>query len=170
MLVFRKATIADAPDIAELHATSWQQNYRGAFGDTYLDEEALDDRMEVWADRLTNPAANQYICVAEHDKSIVGFVCAFFNDCCTYGTLVDNLHISSAMKGKGIGKRLMCVVADEINLGYAEKGLYLWVLEQNLGACDFYKALGGEQKETVTGHDIGDRPVMKVRYYWPSML
>lgn len=126
--------------------------------------------MEVWAGRLTNPAANQFVCVAEYDKFIVGFVCSFFNDSDTYGTLLDNLHISSAMKGKGIGKRLMGVVADEINLGYAEKGMYLWVLEQNLGALGFYKALGGEQKETVVGHDIGDRPIMKVRYYWPPMV
>lgn len=143
MLVFRKATISDISAIAELHAISWQQNYRGAFSDTYLDKEALDDRMEVWADRLTNPATNQFVCVAEHDNSIVGFVCAFFNDSDAYGTLLDNLHVSSAMKGKGIGKQLMGVVADKINLGYAEKGMYLWVLAQNLGACDFYKALGG---------------------------
>lgn len=39
MLVFRKATIAYANDIAELHTTSWQQNYRGAFSNSYLDKE-----------------------------------------------------------------------------------------------------------------------------------
>lgn len=169
MLVFRKATIADAVAIAQLHATSWRQNYRGAFSDTYLDEEALDDRMQVWADRLTNPPMNQFVCVAEYDNSIVGFVCAYFNDSSEYGTLLDILHVSLEMKGKGFGKQLMGLVAREIDINYPEKGMYLWVLDQNLDAHYFYEALGGEKIETVEGHDISDRPVMKVRYYWPSM-
>jgi len=169
MLVFRKATISDAPAIATLHAKSWQQNYRGAFSDTYLDNEALDDRKAVWANRLTNPAANQFVFVAAYDTSIVGFVCAFFNNSNTYGTLLDNLHVSSAMKGNGIGKNLMGRIANELDSSYLETGMYLWVLEQNDGARHFYKALGGQEKETLAGHDIGDRPVMKVRYYWPTM-
>ena len=168
-LVFRRATIDDTRAIAELHARSWQQNYRGAFSDTYLDDEALADRMKVWADRLGHPAVHQLVYVAEFEKCVVGFICAFFKDDVQYGTLVDNLHVSSEMKGKGIGKQLMNLIANEIKRGQHEQGMYLWVLEQNSGAHRFYTALGGEKKETVPGHDIGDRSVMKVRYYWSSM-
>lgn len=170
MLVFRNATIEDAPVIAELHATSWQQNYREAFSDTFLDKEALNDRMQVWVDRLKNSNANQFVCVAQYDKSVVGFVCAFFKDSFAYGALLDNLHVSSAVKGNGIGKRLVSLVANEIKINYPETGMYLWVLEQNSGARHFYRALDGEKKETIESHDIGDRPVMIIRYYWPSMV
>lgn len=169
MLVFRKATISDISAIAELHAISWQQNYRGALGNTFLDEEALDDRLQVWADRLNYPAANQFVSVAEYNKSLVGFVCAYFNDSAAYGTLLDNLHVSLAMKGKGIGKRLVSLVANEIKANYPQTGMYLWVIAQNSGARHFYDALDGEKQETVERHDIGDRPLILVRYYWPSM-
>jgi len=116
MLIFRKATERDASSIARLHATSWKQHYRGAFSDTFLDTQALEDRSRVWSDRLINPVSNQFVSVVEHDASIVGFVCAYFQDSTEYGTLLDNLHVSMAMKGKGIGKQLMGIVANEIKM------------------------------------------------------
>lgn len=169
MLIFREAITSDAPNIAQLHATSWKQHYRGAFSDVFLDTQASDDRFRVWSDRLNDAKSNQFVSVAEIDSSIVGFVCAYFQDDNRYGTLLDNLHVSRAMKGKGIGKQLMGLVAKEIQMGYPESGMYLWVLEQNSDAHKFYEAMGGQKIETVVGHDIGDRPVMKVRYYWPSV-
>lgn len=169
MVSFRAPTRADALAIAKLHAKSWQEHYRGAFSDAFLDNEAPSERRKVWNDRLQNPSSNQFIRIAEVDSSLVGFVCAYFDDCPTYGTLLDNLHVVSDRKGRGIGSQLVGLVAKEIGTKYPNTGMYLWVLEQNHDANRFYRALGGEKVETVNGADIGNQIVLKSRYFWPSM-
>ena len=44
----RSVTIGDADDIAALHADSWRRNYRGAYPDSFLDNEVFDDRRDAW--------------------------------------------------------------------------------------------------------------------------
>lgn len=169
MVVYREAAPSDTEGIASLHVTSWQQNYRGAFSDAFLDAEAILERRLVWEGRLKNVDVQQFIRVAEEDGNIVGFVCAYFDHSPEYGTLLDNLHVASEMKGKGIGTNLMALVAKEVQNRCPQKGLYLWVLEQNKKAHDFYSRLNGEKIETVSGNDIGDRPILKTRYFWRTM-
>lgn len=169
MVVFRAATPSDSEGIASLHVTSWQQNYRGAFSDMFLDAEALIERRLVWQARLNENEPEQFISVAENEGAIVGFVCAYLNHSPEYGTLLDNLHVSSDMKGTGIGKNLMALVAKEADERYPHSGLYLWVLEQNEMAHNFYAHLNGKKIETVSGNDIGDRTILKSRYFWSDM-
>lgn len=51
--------------IAQLHADSWKRHYRGILTNTYLDSEAIDDKLLIWQTRLTNPPFNQHIVLAE---------------------------------------------------------------------------------------------------------
>ena len=169
MLQFRKATIKDSKAIAELHTRSWQQNYRGAFSDEYLDNLALEDRIKVWSERLNDPSANQQVVLAIHESTLVGFICAYFDDSVMYGTLVDNLHVSSELRGMGVGSQLIAMIAKEIQANHTDSGMYLWVLEQNTAAHHFYKSLEGEVMETIPGNDIGDRQIMKTRYHWSNV-
>ena len=46
MLIFIAANDTDAEPIAHLHALSWQQHYREAFGAHFLDHEVVQDRLE----------------------------------------------------------------------------------------------------------------------------
>lgn len=166
MWVFREAIPDDIEGIARLHVTSWQENYRGAFSDTFLDAEAIIERRLTWHERLNNPEPGQFVYVAEWKGAIVGFVCAYFDHSSKYGTLLDNLHVAAGIKGRGIGTGLMGLVAQAIKARELHTGLYLWVLAQNKEAHDFYRKRGGEKIETVEGHDIGDRSVMKTRFFW----
>ncbi len=52
MLEYRLATAADADAIAELHARSWRENYRGAYRDEFLDADLVAERRGVWRERL----------------------------------------------------------------------------------------------------------------------
>ncbi|MGB3850078.1 MAG: hypothetical protein WA958_08940 [Tunicatimonas sp.] len=61
MITYRAATLADAEAIAQLHAQSWQQHYRGIMRDDYLDHSVREDRQAVWAERLKSPTVNQHI-------------------------------------------------------------------------------------------------------------
>jgi len=169
MVQFRPASENDAQAIAALHAKSWQQNYRGALSDEFLDNEAPPERLKVWESRLKNHNPNQIVIVAENDQKIIGFVCAFLNHNQEFGSLVDNLHVASHRHGEGIGCRLMNLAAKEIDNRLPNSNMYLWVLEQNKGAIKFYEALGGKKIETVEEIDIGDQIVIKSRYYWKSL-
>ncbi|MBT2162575.1 GNAT family N-acetyltransferase [Zobellia barbeyronii] len=169
MIAYRSAVLADAMAIAQLHAKSWQENYRGAFSDVYLDDLALSERQQVWHKRLENPISEQRVVVADSNGIIVGFACIFISDHAVYGTLLDNLHVSKDVQGMGVGRHLMSLVAKEVLKNPSSLGMYLWVLENNKAAQGFYDSCGGERLETVEGTDIGDKPILKVRYYWSSM-
>src|SRR5688500_19621304 len=75
----REANAGDAEAIAALHTDSWRRTYRGMMSDAFLDGGALDDRRSVWRERLTARPSNQFVCVAEHDSRIAGFICPFAN-------------------------------------------------------------------------------------------
>lgn len=169
MIRFRSANESDVKGIAALHVKSWQQNYRGALSDEFLDDKAPSERLKVWESRFKDINPDQKVIVAENANEIVGFVCVFLNHSQEYGSLLDNLHVSSAMQGRGIGYQLMNLAANEIQNHLQDSDMYLWVLEQNVKAIKFYKSLGGEEVETVHEMDIGDRPVTKSRYYWKSL-
>ena len=44
---YRIATANDIEAIANLHALSWQNSYRGMLSDDYLDNHVLADRIQV---------------------------------------------------------------------------------------------------------------------------
>ncbi|WP_339629352.1 GNAT family N-acetyltransferase [uncultured Maribacter sp.] len=166
MFVFREAKITDANSIANLHAKSWQQNYRGSFSDEFLDNEVLDDRLNEWTKRLQNQSNDQYLILLEEDDELQGFICAYFGHDAQFGTLLDNLHVSLNTQGKGGGTQLMISLAKEILKRNKEKGFYLWVLDSNAAAISFYDKLGGVAVETVESNEIGDTPFLKIRYVW----
>ena len=72
-LRFRRAEAADARAIAELHADSWRRHYRGAYSDPFLDGDVLDDRLAVWAERLSQENPRRRTIIAEDAGELVGF-------------------------------------------------------------------------------------------------
>lgn len=169
MVVLRRATETDAECIAQLHALSWQQNYREAFSAHFLDKEVLHDRRTVWKERFEHPTENQYILIAEENGDLLGFLCAYFEENPDYGTYLDNLHVSPGAKGKGIGTQLMANLAETLLEKNHRKGFYLWVLDTNYPAITFYDRVGGERFESVEADDIGDQIFSKTRYVWKDM-
>lgn len=168
MVSFRAAIPSDYRAIAHLHAKSWQDNYRGTFSDHFLDDEVMAERLAVWEERFNDPSENQFVLVAESRDSLVGFVCAFLDKDPKFGTLLDNLHVRHDCIGKRIGRQLMIETAR-----FLEKkerwSMYLWVLTTNKKAINFYRRLGGLALETVNDFDIGDREIVKTRYYWQDI-
>ncbi|MEA1784476.1 GNAT family N-acetyltransferase [Arenibacter sp. GZD96] len=168
MVSYRLAATADFVEIAKLHTRSWQENYRGSYSDYFLDHEVYQDRTAVWEKRLTSPAANQFTIVAEKDGKLIGFVCAFLDADPQYGTLIDNLHVSKEAKGKGIGKELIRKVASKSAENNPLSKVYLWVLEANVNAFEFYVHFGAAHVETARADDIGDTAVSVCRMVWET--
>jgi N-acetylglutamate synthase-like GNAT family acetyltransferase len=140
---FRTARQEDAPAVAGLHADSWRRHYRGAYSDTFLDEEAPAYLTHMWAGRLATPTHTRTI-LAEHDGELVGLAHTILDEDPRWGALVDNLHVRHMLKRQGMGTRLLALTAEAVLRWSPASGLYLWVLEQNSAAQAFYAARGGE--------------------------
>ncbi|GAA1677724.1 hypothetical protein GCM10009745_21480 [Kribbella yunnanensis] len=137
------ATVDDAEQVAALHADSWRRHYRGAYADTFLDGDIESDRRKVWTERLAVPAHTETM-LAEESGQLIGFVHVMLDKDPLWGSLVDNLHVSTARRGSGIGGRLLRHAASAVEQRAASRAMYLWVLEQNFAAQGFYRANGGE--------------------------
>jgi ribosomal protein S18 acetylase RimI-like enzyme len=164
----RSADAADAAAIAALHAASWQAHYRGSLTERYLNGPILAERLEVWTDRLSHPRPNQQTRLAMVGSRLAGFVCWFVDDDPHYGTLIDNLHVAVAWKGRGIGRRLMRATGLALREDTPGRPAYLYVLEANTAAQGFYDRIGGcvAERTRHTEPDGSDNPVL--RYLWPT--
>jgi len=140
---FRMARPEDAPAVAGLHADSWQRHYRGAYSDSFLDEEAPTYLTRMWTERLATPTQTSTI-LAEYDGELVGLAHTFLDKDPRWGALVDNLHVRHTLKRQGIGSQLLALTAEAVLQWSSLSGLYLWVLEQNSAAQAFYSARGGQ--------------------------
>jgi ribosomal protein S18 acetylase RimI-like enzyme len=166
-LRYREATERHAGAIAELHAESWRRHYRGAYLDAYLDGDVVADRLEVWSGRLTPPRAGQSTVVAEGSDEVVGFAHTIFDDDPRWGSLLDNLHVRSDLKGNGVGTHLLSHAALALRRHRPSSPLFLWVLDQNTAAQSFYAARGGTRVETrLQGPFPGGGHAVGHRYYW----
>jgi ribosomal protein S18 acetylase RimI-like enzyme len=139
---YRIAGSGDAAPVAHLHADSWRRHYRGAYADSFLDGDVAADRRAVWSARLAGPANSRTV-LAEDDTGPVGFVHVVFDDDERWGSLIDNLHVAVGRQRGGIGTALMARAATAVAEQAANPAMYLWVLEQNTAAQQFYRALGG---------------------------
>jgi ribosomal protein S18 acetylase RimI-like enzyme len=170
---FRVAGPADAQAVAQLHADSWRRHYRGAYSDTFLDGDVLADRLAVWTDRLREPDPRRCTILAEHD-SLLGFANTVFDEDPTWGALLDNLHVANGHRRQGIGRRLLTLTVEAVLARPQQTALYLWVLEQNRDAQDFYEACGAirvERDLVEPPGGIADRITgtpAKLRYVWPQ--
>ena len=165
----RTASASDAEAVAQLHANSWRRNYRGAYLDSYLDGDVVSERVAVWTERLGAARRDTCTVVADDEGEVVGFAHTIFDDDPEWGALLDNLHVANALKGQGVGTRLMAASAQGVLERTPPTGLYLWVLEQNAAAQAFYRARGGaEVGRTLKGPFPGGGNAMALRIAWPD--
>ena len=169
MVTYREAISEDAESIAQLHSLSWQQNYKGIWNDEFLNGPVVENRWYVWQNRLKQPPSNQYVVIAETEKTICGFACVYTNDDPIWGTLLDNLHVRKELKGHGIGSALIKSVARWSYQKSPDSGFYLWVLAKNMAAQRFYQNLGGINHELVSLKNPDGNFSDCYRYVWTDV-
>lgn len=146
----REMTADDAALVAALQAASWRSAYRGILTDAYLAGDIDVERAEHWRQRLrVLSAADCFGLIAMHDEAAIGFVFVMRGADPAWGALIDNLHVSTAMRSGGIGRRLLMAAAE----GIAERAwgdqMHLWVFEANVRARAFYARLGGAEVGSI---------------------
>ena len=168
---YREATADDAAAIAGLHAESWRRHYRGAFLDSFLDGNVVEDRIAEWTSRLAQAGPDRYTVAGFlDDGTIAGFAHTFVSADPVYGAFLDNLHVRHDLKRQGVGARLMTATARAVLGRSPTSGLYLWVLEQNTAAQAFYETQGGTRLERkLTGPFPGGGHAYSLRYAWSDL-
>lgn len=173
-LEVRTAVADDAEQIALLHTDSWRRFYRGAYSDSYLDGDVFSDRRAVWASRLAAPSSSATV-VVDDGSGVAAFVHVVLDEDDEWGSLVDNLHVRHDQQRAGLGRVLLRRAADAVAGRARDRRMYLWVLEQNLRAQQFYAAMGGAQVEkTLCLPPGGDRERLngtpiKLRIAWSDV-
>lgn len=177
-LRFRAACLDDAQAIAALHVCSWQRHYRGAFSDSFLDQDATEYLLHLWNERLATPDPQARTILAERDSAVVAFAHTLLGHDAIWGAFLDNLHVAYGLKRQGIGTRLLALTAQTVLDWSPSCRLHLWVLEQNSDARAFYTALGGVCVERLQVPPPGGDPArlngkpITLTYAWrdPSQL
>jgi GNAT superfamily N-acetyltransferase len=169
MVTLRDATESDSPAIARLHAESWRSAYRGILSDEYLDTRAHSERALLWRARFSEKTGKPFFVVlAEIGAQLAGFACVFPNEDPTFGSFVDNLHVTPELKRKGIGRTLLAEVARRLVADQTRGGVYLWAIEKNSNARQFYSSLGAVEVGTEEFATPDGGKVREVRCYWPD--
>ena len=169
-MTIRAAGLADAVAIAQLHTRSWQTAYSGILSEDFLHGALAENRRVLWHTRLAEPERpDQCVWVDEQGGAIRAFACAFLEADFEWGCLLDNLHVAPDLKGKGLGKLLMTVVAQRVWRCNAHGRLHLWAYEQNMAARRFYERLGGAITECRAELALDGTQVNAVRYCWSEL-
>jgi GNAT superfamily N-acetyltransferase len=167
-VVVTAAAPDDADQIAALHTASWRAAYRGILPDGFLDDAAPTNRLHVWRERMREPAATQIVLKAVQDEQLQAFACIFLDADPLCGALLDNLHVTPAATGGGLGSTLLRAAMAHVAAARPTAGLYLWVFAANARARRFYERHGGEPVEHKPVEVLPLLIVPSVRYAWSS--
>ncbi len=85
-----------------------------------------------------------------------------------WGALLDNLHVTLALRGQGLGRRLLAAAAEWCEARRPGTGLHLWVYERNVEARRFYERLGAREIERVITELPGGGSAVIGRCGWVS--
>ena len=169
MIKYRRANSKDAKKIALLHTESWQQNYADILTKDYLQNHLKEDRLGMWARRFSSHNPKQFVLLAEDGSDLSGFVCIYLDEDVHFGALVDNLHVTSQQKGRGIGKNLIKQSAEWVYRQRPESKMYLWVYEKNLAAINVYEHWGAVQQERKLYNNPDGSTAFILKYVWSDL-
>jgi len=169
MIQVREANPTDAKIIAQLHARSWRENYRGMLSDEYLDGDVFSERLAFWEQRLASSDGKQLAVIALDEGRPLGFGFVIEGADAKWGALLDNLHVLSADQGRGIGRQLLHRACTWVRDQCHGQGIYLWVFDANARARAFYERLGATVVERAVVEAPGGGSVAEWRYAWPAI-
>lgn len=163
MIEIRYASVEEADSIAEIHTSSWRATYRGIVADQILDNLDTQKRSA----QLKNDI-NQYpqlYNIVYKGKEPAGF--ASFgrsrdpNSQDTDGEIYA-IYLHPQFLNQGIGRKLFQWSEEELRKkGYQR--IFIWVLEDNLNARNFYEKHNYQFDGSIKDIRIG-KVLQEIRY------
>jgi ribosomal protein S18 acetylase RimI-like enzyme len=159
-MIIRSARDSDLPAIAALQAQSWQDTYSDVFPAAYLAHGITGDLERHWRELEILPG--DVVLVAEED-GMIGFIAVW----CRPAPYIDNLHVKPSLRSTGVGSALMNAATEQL-IQQGHRTAYLWVVESNKRAIQFYERLGGVCTERAI-KDLFGHKVSTVKIEWPDI-
>lgn len=157
--VIRPMKAEDMNEISDVYEQSWRSAYAGIVPGEYMDSIAKG----MWAKNVDDPNWKTLVCTL--DGKIIGTasVCrSRFEEYQDLGEIVSIYLLPEYMR-QGYGKMLFNEAMRVLKLdGYKE--IFLWVLEDNLNARQFYESRGFKLADGTCEVDIGGKKLKEVRY------
>ena len=150
--------------VSRIYEESWKTAYRGIIPQDYLD--AIPEGR--WVKNLDIPGWYTMVCV--EDGTYIGtssFSKSRFEQYPDSGEVISIYLLPSYWK-KGYGRNLLRAVLEELKKqGFQDA--FLWVLEENSNARQFYENFGFQCTDDYLEDTIGGKPVREVRYVYQLM-
>lgn len=157
----RLAIPADAKAIGQIRVAAWCAAYQPFMPLDYLESLNPSANLESLTERLTNPAREFTVFVAEDEGNTIGFSIIGSPRYLTQELTVElwALNVSPAYWRKGFGKKLINrSVAESSNLGFSS--IELWCIKGNSPAeavydcCGFTRTDKERTSSALTGHPL----------------
>jgi ribosomal protein S18 acetylase RimI-like enzyme len=181
MAIIGRATLRNAPDIAEVYVDAWRSAYAGVVPDRVLVGMSCEQQTREWAYLIRRRSEDHTVMVAaEIGHGLVG-VTSFgtsresqgiparaFNGGESGKTAgeIFTLYVQPDFQERGIGRQLLSAAFSALRQRGLERG-FLWVLRDN-PARFFYERMGGipvaRKKEKLWGSALD-----QVAYGWPDL-
>lgn len=151
----------DRTAISRVYEESWKYAYHNIIPQSFLDSIPEGQ----WVSHLEDPGRHTLLCV--EDDIIVGtssFGKSRSEEMSDYGELIS-IYLLPEYMGKGYGKALLEAVMAELRvMGYRD--VFLWVLEENYRARNFYERRGFLLTDAYLEDNIGGKALREVRYVY----
>lgn len=146
-------------DVSRVYAQSWKSAYRGIVPQDYLDNIS-ENR---WSKILVNELSNLWI-VSDGNDIIGSSTYAPAKDKLydTWGEIIS-IYLLPSYSHKGVGASLLHASMSALfSMGYSN--IYLWVLEGNHSARQFYERNGFKFNGDKSQSTIGGKTLSEIRY------
>jgi len=162
-VALRDAVIDDAPLLARIDVQSWRETYAGLLSAPLLaglDRSPFHDAL-YWQGVLARPRSRQWVWLIGADPIGLCHVCVDDEG----GGLVDRLYLLRQAQRRGLGRRVMSLVAHRL-IARGPRPLSVWALECNLPAQTFYERLGGRRLPRRPVFEDAGESVFEVGFRW----
>lgn len=151
----------DIDEVSRVYAQSWKSAYSGIVPQDYLDGIAENRWSQILVSELSN------LWVVSNGKQIIGsstYAPARDEKYAGWGEIIS-IYLLPEYFHLGIGTKLLRASMGELfSMGYGN--LYLWVLEDNRSAREFYEKNGFRFNGDILQAVIGGKQLNEVRYVY----
>ena len=147
--------------ISQIYEESWKNAYSGIIPQDYLDSIPKGQ----WAKNLDTPGWHTMVCIENEEYIGTSSFCkSRFEQYPDSGEVISIYFLPDHLR-KGYGSKLMEAVICELQKqGFKE--VFLWVLEENSCARQFYEKFGFVYTSDYREDNIGGKDLREVRYVY----
>jgi ribosomal protein S18 acetylase RimI-like enzyme len=163
-LNIRRAQVADAPTLAQIHVDAWQAAYRGIVPDSFLQKFTYQKREAAFRQALADNLEETYLVEDEHVALGILTIGACRDDDLDVNSTGEiwGIYLAPAHWRRGIGTWLVHE-AERMLQARGYRDVVLWVLEDNTEARYFYEVMGFRVDGAFKLVELG-KPLKAIRH------